>query len=182
MTERYRPLRPFTRRIVARRRLLSLQPVDGRILSAYQRLRANLRAAGLRRATGKGILKRLVLREAKHTGSGARQRDRRIRLGHRLGHLATVLTETMPEVQSVYATFDDRPEACFGKPLYRGASRGPLLCVSTPSRSSSRTRKPQRSSTSGSCPPRMSVGMRGCSAFTPGPEPSSFSSPATRGR
>ncbi len=116
MTERVSPLRPFTRRIVAVDDCCLFSPVTGRIL---QPVRDFVRTSGLPvfdGRTGKGILKRLVLREAKQTRDVLVNVIAASDLGDRLGPLAKVLTETMPEVKSVYATFNDRPRLLSGSP------------------------------------------------------------------
>jgi len=116
MTERYHPLHPFTGRIVPVDDCCLFSPVTGRILPL---IREFVRTAGLPafdKRTGKGVLKRLVLREAKHTGQVLVNVIAASDLGGLLAHPARVLAEAVPEVRSVYATHGDRPRLLSGSP------------------------------------------------------------------
>jgi 23S rRNA (uracil1939-C5)-methyltransferase len=116
MTERVSPLRPFTGRILEVDDCCLFSPVTGKILRL---VRDFVHASGLPafdRRAGKGVLKRLVLREAKQTGhvlvnviTASDSRDR-------LAKLAGSLIDALPEVKSVYATSADRPVLLSGDP------------------------------------------------------------------
>jgi 23S rRNA (uracil1939-C5)-methyltransferase len=117
MTERLSPLRLFTGHIVAVDDCCLFSPLTGRILEP---VRDFVRSSGLPafdKRTGKGVLKRLVLREAKQTGDVLVNVMTATDLSGGLAPLTEVLAATVPAVKSIYTTFNDRPRLLSGGPF-----------------------------------------------------------------
>ena len=117
MTERLSPLRPFAGRVVAVDDCCLFSPVTGRILPLVRDFVRNSGLQAFDKRTGVGVLKRLVLKEAKQTGEVMVNVIAALDVSGPLVHLAKALRETVPEVKSVYATQGDRPKLLSGNPF-----------------------------------------------------------------
>lgn len=115
LSERTSALRPSAGRIVPVDDCALFSPVAGKILPL---VRDFVRESGLKAydpVTGKGTLRRLVLREAKQTGEVMINIIAESDIADRLGGLARSLAESVPEVRSFYATSSNRARLVSGR-------------------------------------------------------------------
>jgi 23S rRNA (uracil1939-C5)-methyltransferase len=117
MTERPNPLRPFTGRIVEVDDCCLFSPLTGSVLRPIRDFVKESGLPAFDRRTGKGVFKRLVLREAKQTGQILVNLMAASDLGRPFADLSETLRGTVPEVRSVYATEGDRPRVVSGQPF-----------------------------------------------------------------
>jgi len=129
MTERISPLHPFTGRIVAVDDCCLFSPTTARILRPVRKFVGSAGLSAFDEKTGKGALKRLVLREAKQTGEVLVNLIGAIDLRDRLKPMAEALVQAVPEVRSIYATRGDRYELVSGRPFIEEGLAGLVLRV-----------------------------------------------------
>ena len=120
MVERLTPLRPFTGRVIPVDDCLLFSPVAARIVPVIRDFAAK---SGLRAHdpnTGKGTLRRLVIREGKGTGEVMVNVIAANDISGHVGPLSKALPEAVAEAQKPLCGKQPTPEAALGKALHRG--------------------------------------------------------------
>jgi len=116
MVERLTPLRPFTGRVIPVDDCLLFSPVAARIVPVIRDFAAK---SGLRAHdpnTGKGTLRRLVIREGKGTGEVMVNVIAANDISGHVGPLSKALPEAVAELRSLYAGSSQRPRLLWGRP------------------------------------------------------------------
>ena len=129
MTERVSPIHPFRGRIVAVDDCCLFSPHTRRILEL---MRDFIRTAGLppfNKQTGNGVLKRLVLKEAKRTGEVMINVIATSDLREQMRPPADEIIRAIPEVKSIYVTREDRPLLLSGRPFIEEGVAGLVFRV-----------------------------------------------------
>jgi 23S rRNA (uracil1939-C5)-methyltransferase len=104
-------------------------PVAEKILPFARRFATESNLGAYDEATGKGLLRRLVLREAKSTGEVMVNIIAAGDISKYLGDFARDLTAAVPDVRSIYATHGDRPKLLYGKPYINELLAGLTLRI-----------------------------------------------------